>query len=89
MSKAWNSVDNAKLLKLVELEPRKGGLDPLDLNKEPIAKIIAKHWPHRTYQNLAYLIRKKPRLYNLNGSLNGKRKTTYKKGKLHWFFYYL
>ena len=71
MAKQWGPADNAKLLSL--LKQKKGGIDPKNISKDYVKGVIAKHFPHRTYGNLAQLYRSKLLNFNLAGTLSGAR----------------
>ena len=69
----WNKDCDTKLLSLLDKRlPR--GIDPSNLSKAYIEKVISKFFPTRTYNNSNQLYRKKVRAYNINGTLCGARK---------------
>ena len=68
---SWNKFEDAKLLKLFNLQPR-GRADSHNLNVSYIKTVLEDHLSERTYSNFPPFCRRNVRALNIDTALDGK-----------------
>ena len=66
----WNKDCNSKLLSLLD-KRLPSGIDPTNLSKAYIEKVISKFFPTRTYNNFNQSDHRNVQAYNINKTLSG------------------
>ena len=70
----WGKLEDNKLRSLFETKLSKGGVNPEDIAKATLEKVIRKHFPDRNYHSFRQLFRRKALKFLLGASLSGRRK---------------